>query len=98
MIRGEIQCSQCLQSSTGNVTCAGIDHGIMVGKRNLSKKLPIAAAIKGGPATVLVLHAQNPTKRTIHSLSFSAFIVFLREANFGEGGEYLKRIVHVRIK
>src|SRR5262245_13422107 len=98
MLGNKTQCGEGFQSSAGNITGAGINHCIMVRKRNLSKKPPIAPAVKGSPATVVVLHAQHPTQRPLHNPSLSSFVRFIREADLRKGSQYLKGIVHIGIK
>src|SRR5262249_6504360 len=98
MLGNETQCGEGFQPSASNVARAGIDHGVMVGKRNLSKKLPIAPAIKRSPATVFVLHGQNPTNCPLHSLSFPSLVRLSGKTDFGKSSEYLKSIVDIRIK
>src|SRR5262249_46598581 len=56
---------QRLQDTCRNIRTAGVEHGVMVGKRNLGENLAVDVAVERRPAAVAVLHPEQPVDATL---------------------------------
>src|SRR5262249_4620445 len=60
MIRGPAKTAQTLYNARRNVSSRRIDHGIVIGKRNIAEEPAIVVAVKGAPAAIAILHTEQP--------------------------------------
>src|SRR5437762_2666760 len=66
MFRGPAVAAETLDDARGDVGRRGIDHSIVVSKRNVAKEFAIIVAVEGAPATIAILHAEQPLNATAH--------------------------------
>src|ERR1700731_3464949 len=95
MIRRPAKASKTLENASGDVGGRGIDHGVVIGKRNIAEEPTIVVAIECSPTTIAILHTQEPLNTTascgFHALSIGELHAL--QSHQDESG-----VVHVRIK
>src|SRR5690242_9891732 len=60
MFGGPAEAAKALHHACGHVSGGGIDHGVVIGKRNIAEKLAVVVAVEGAPTAIAILHAQKP--------------------------------------
>src|SRR5260370_31951512 len=64
--RGPAVAAQALQHARSDVGGGGIDHGVVVGKRYIAEERFVVVAIESAPATVAILHPEQPLNTPAH--------------------------------
>src|SRR4029077_5364781 len=95
MIRGPAEAPEAFEYACRNIGSRGIDHRVVVGKRNVAEKRFVVVAVKSAPAAVAVLHAEQPLNTSAHR---SLHALGGRKLHPLQGHEYERGVVHVRIK
>ena len=54
--------TESFKHSAGEVGRAGVDHGVVIGERNVAEELAVVVPIERPPAAVAVLHGQHPAQ------------------------------------
>ncbi len=71
MVRGPAVAAQALEDTRRYVGSRGIDHRVVVGERNVAEERLVIVAVERAPASVAVLHAEQPLNAAAHG-SFHA--------------------------
>src|SRR4029077_15145305 len=66
--------AQAFDDTSRHISGGRIDHGVVIGKRNVTQEFAVVVAIKRAPAAVFILHAQQPLDPKPHG-SFHALRV-----------------------
>ena len=87
------------QHARGDVRAARVEHGIVVGERNLGQDFAVDVPIERRPAAVLVLHAQKPLQAALDGGRQVGRLFAADEgvASLGQGGQHHGRVVHIRV-
>src|SRR5580693_5944040 len=95
MIRAPAKAAKTFEHSRGDIRGGWIEHGVVIGKRNVAEETLVVVAIERGPTAVAILHAEQPldaaANRRFHTRRIGEFYALQRHQD--ERG-----IVHVRIK
>ncbi len=86
--------SQEFQGPPGQIAGAWVEHRLEIGERDFIQDGLVIIDVKGPPAPVVTLHAEQPSQATLQDLAF--FLVW--ESGFVQGDEHRCRIVIVRIE
>src|ERR1700722_5565134 len=95
MIHGPAEASETLEDACGDVGGGGIDHGVVIGERNIAEEAAIIVAVECAPAAVAILHAQEPLNAAA-SCGFHA--LGIGEFHAVQGHQDERGVVHVGIK
>ena len=95
MFRGPAVAAETLDDARGDVGRRGIDHSIVVSKRNVAKEFAIIVAVEGAPAAIAILHAEQPLNATAHGGFHPSGLGILHAL---ESHQHESCVVHVRIK
>ncbi len=79
---------QRFERASGDIGASRIEHGVVIGERNVAQELPIIVDVEGRPAAVLRLHGEKPVERTVLAglLGFGIGGTRMREAEHHHGG------------
>src|SRR5450432_1188988 len=62
MIGEPAKAAEAFEDAGGDVGGAGVDHGVVIGERNVAQKSAVVVAVESAPAAVAILHAEEPLK------------------------------------
>src|SRR5450432_2282439 len=60
MIGEPAKAAEAFEDAGGDVGGAGIDHGVVIGERNVAQESAVVVAIESAPAAIAILHAEEP--------------------------------------
>src|SRR6185312_1006301 len=81
--------------SPGNVRARWIEHGVVIGKRNLAQKLPVVIDIESRPSAVFALHGEQPVDG---ALLACLLLNRVGSASAAQGEKDHSRVVNVGIE
>src|SRR6266446_3524489 len=95
MLGGPAETAEAFDNASGDVGGGRIDHGVVVGERNVAEETAVIVAIERAPAAIAILHAQKPLDATANGAFHASRIGILHalERHQDEGG-----VVDVGIK
>src|SRR6267142_2035661 len=95
MLGRPAETAEAFDNAGGDVSGRRIDHGVVVGERNVAEETAVIVAIKRAPAAIAILHAEKPldaaANGAFHAGRIGIFYALERHEN--EGG-----VVDVGIK
>src|SRR6266481_4289496 len=60
MIGGPAKAAKAFEDARRHVSGGRIDHGVVIGERNVAENLFVVVAVEGAPAAIAILHAKQP--------------------------------------
>ena len=95
MFRGPAKPAEALNNARGDIGGGRIDHRVVISKRNVAEEVLVVVTVKRTPATVTVLHAEQP----LNSAAYGAFHALgIGVLHALERHEHKRGVVDVRIK
>src|SRR5882762_8788118 len=88
MLGGPAETAEAFDNAGGDVSGRRIDHGVVVGERNVAEQTAVIVAIESAPAAMPILHAQKPldaaANGTFHANGIG--VLYALEGHQDEGG------------
>src|SRR5262249_45612311 len=98
MLTLEAEPLECLERASCDVFATGINHRVMVRKRNEGPDFVVAVLVESGPAAVSVLHRKEPLRPALDRVLTAPFLRLVRVSHFGKRREHFARVVAIRIR
>src|ERR1700722_2951781 len=95
MIGRPTHLSKTFDRARSDVGSGRVQHGVVVGKRNVIEKLQIVLVIECAPAAVAILHTDEPGQATTHGVTQTLGI---RIVDSAKGHQDECGVVHIGIK
>ena len=57
--------AEALNDTSGDVGCRRVNHSVVIGKGNVAEEFSVIVAVERTPATVPILHAEEPLQTTL---------------------------------